>query len=364
IVDKIIDSGDKKSSIWINGVRVDCYIFTPENYESGIMHLTGSAEHNKQLRIIAKSKGLTLSQYGLFRQDSNIRLDNGTEQDIYNKLGYEWIPPEHREGTIEFDTYKIHIIPPSGNISNISYGHSHTPILLKHEDIISDFHIHSNWSDGKNSIESIVVHALSLGLKTIAITDHSQSLKIAHGLSIDRLLEQQQEINRCKQKFPQINILSGSEVDIKSDGTLDYPDHILNNLDIVIGSIHTATKQNVTNIYIKAIESGKLSIIGHITGRLINERMPHDMDIETILQTCKQYNVAIELNCQPNRLDADEQILKRCKHLDIKIALGSDAHDLSQIKYVQSYGLWTAKRAWITKHDLLDIKNIHLGNHP
>jgi DNA polymerase (family 10) len=337
IVDSVIDSGEKKSSIWIKGVRVDCYAFSEKDFESGLMHLTGSADHNKRLREIAISKGLILSQYGLYKRNGNERtgdrLDNGTEKDIYKLLGLHWVPPEHRSGQDEIQKYKL-----DQNIIT----------LLDKSNIVGDYHIHSTWSDGKSSIEEIVNFAISQDLEEIAITDHSQSLKIAKGLSINDLLKRNKEIDILRVKYPMIKILKGSEVDIKSDGSLDYPDEILDQLDFVIASIHTNTQKDVTETYVKAIQTGKVHTIGHIIGRIINEREGHLVDVETVLQACKQNNVAIELNCQPNRLDANEMILKRCKSLGVKISLGSDAHEKNQIIYVKTFGLWMSKRAWLT----------------
>jgi len=343
IVTKIIDSGDKKSSVWVNGVRVDCYVFTDDLFESGIMHLTGSDEHNKRLREIAISKGWILSQYGIYNRGSDNkrtgdRLDDGTETGIYKLLGLEWIPPEHREGNIEIVKYALGNLVP----------------LLQSSDIESDYHVHSTWSDGTNSVRENVEFAIANGFKRIAICDHSQSLKIAKGLSVERLQEKIAEIKQLRKEFPNIKILIGTEVDIKGDGSLDYPDEVLQQLDIVVAAIHTNTKKDVTEIYQTAIRSGKVHVIAHITGRMINERPGLEMNVEEVLKTCAQYNVAIELNCQPNRLDANDAILKRCKALGVKISLGSDAHEKNQIKYVKSFGLWISKRAWLTKDDLLD----------
>lgn len=347
IVDSVIDSGEKKSSVWIKGVRVDCYAFSEENFESGLMHLTGSADHNKRLREIAISKGLILSQYGLYKRDGNERtgdrLDNGTEKDIYRLLGLHWVPPEHRSGQDEIQRYKLD---------------QEIVISLNKSNIVSDHHIHSTWSDGKSSIEEIIQFAINQGLEEIAITDHSQSLKIAKGLSINDLLKRNKEIDILRIKYPMIKILKGSEVDIKSDGSLDYPDEILDQLDFVIASIHTNTQKDVTETYVKAIQTGKIHTIGHIIGRIINEREGHLVNVETVLQACKQSNVAIELNCQPNRLDANEMILKRCKSLGVKISLGSDAHEKNQILYVKTFGLWMAKRSWLTVDNIFKNERI------
>ena len=345
IIDKVIDAGgEKKSSVWVEGVRIDCYVFTDDLFESGIMHLTGSDEHNKRLREMVISKGWILSQYGLYNRGEDNkrigqRLDDGTEKGIYNLLGLQWIPPEHREGNIEIKKYAI------GN---------EVP-LLEEEDIKFDFHVHSTWSDGVSSIRENVLQAIKEGLSGIAICDHSQSLKIAKGLSIDRLKEKIKEVELLRKEFPKFKIFMGSEVDIKSDGTLDYPDEILDKLDVVVASIHTSTKKDVTDIYKIAIETGKVDIIGHITGRMINDRPGLDLNIEQVLKACATNNVAIELNCQPNRLDANDVILKRCKQLGIKIALGSDAHEKNQISYVKTFGLWIGRRAWLTKDDLFYV---------
>jgi len=338
IVDDIIDIGDKKTSVWINGTRSDCYVFEEDNFEAGMQHLTGSATHNQKIRAIAKSKGLMLSQYGLKKGDK--RIDNGTEEDIYHKLGFEFIPPEHRDGTTEFVDYK------KGN---------QVPELLTEADVTADYHIHSRWSDGKHSIEDIVQFAIMQKFKTIAITDHSQSLKIAKGLTIEKLRERNQEIDRLQKKYPQIKILKGAEVDIKADGSLDYPDEILDELDIVLAAIHTKTSGDVTDRYLQVIQSGKINIVSHLIGRIINERKGHTLNIERILQACKDNNVALEFNCQPNRLDIDDSIMSRCKEHGIKVAIGSDAHSKEQLVYAKSFGVWISKRAKLTKENLYDL---------
>jgi DNA polymerase (family 10) len=341
IVDKIINIGKKKASVWVKGIRIDCYIFEADTFESGVMHLTGSADHNEELRRIAKSKGLILSQYGLYRrfgdERTGDRLDDGTETSIYNSLGFNFIPPEHRDDVSQFGKYRID--QPAVN-------------LLKADDIECDFHTHSTWSDGKSTIEEMVQTAIKLGLKSIAITDHSQviSTKV---LAVD-IKRKIGEIEVLRMKYPTIKILMGSEVNIKSDGSLDYSDEILDQLDIVIASIHVHTKQDVTEMYCKAIRTGKVHIIGHLTGRLINQRPGHVMNVEAILQECRNHNVAIEFNCQPDRLDADEDVIRRCKDMGIKIAIGSDAHEKSQIQYSKTFGLWIGRRAWLTKNDLLE----------
>jgi len=341
IVDKIIDSGDKKSSIWIDGVRVDCYVFKKEFFESGVMHLTGCAGHNERLRAIAKSKGMILSQYGLYRRGPNDertdeRIDDGTEKGIYKALGFEWIPPEHREDHEEYTKYQLGKVVP----------------LLTKNDIEYDMHIHSVYSDGTSTIEDNIKFAIEKGLKGIAICDHSQGLKIAKGLLPETLQKKNKEIDELRIKYPNIRIFKGAEVDIKSDGTLDYPYEVLDTLDFVVAAIHTHTKKDVTEAYKKVIQSGKVNTIAHITGRYIHEREGHVFNLEEVLQECKKYNVAIELNCQPKRLDANEQILKRCKSLGIKITFASDAHEKGQIVYTKSFGFWIAKRAWLTKDDL------------
>jgi len=340
IVDKVIDSGDKKSSIWVNGTRCDCYAWDEENFESGVMHLTGSDEHNKYLRILAIRKGWVLSQYGIYERDAEgkrtgSRLDDGTEKGIYDLLGLEFIPPEHRESSQEIDRYiKGNIVP-----------------LLKESDITQDLHAHSTWSDGASTIEDVVASAKSLGLKAIAICDHSQSLKIAKGLTPERMKARNEKIDELRKSCPGIKILKGAEVEIRSDGSLDYDDDVLDELDVVVAARHSQI-EDATEAYIKVIRSGKVNIIAHLTNRLINQRPGHKLDVERVLQECAVHNVAIELNCQPDRLDADSYILKRCKALGVKISFGSDAHHSDAILYVRSYGLWIGRRGWITKDDI------------
>ena len=343
-IDKFIDKGDKKMSVWIKGVKVDFYLFTRDIFESGLMHLTGNAEHNKQLRILAIQRGYILSQYGIYKRGPNDekegdRLDDGTEVGIYKMLGLQFVPPEHREASREFIQYTLQYIAFQ---------------LIKESDVTFDLHTHSNFSDGSSSIEDMIKHAISLGLRGIAITDHSQSLKIAKGLSVEKLQEKKAEIIRLRKEYPQLKILYGTECDIHGDGTLDYPDDVLREFDIVIASIHSPIKTDVTEIYKSAIRTGRVHIIGHITGRLINSRAEHICNYDEILEQCARYNVAVELNAQPNRLDANEYLLQRCKVYGVKVAIGSDAHEKNQMIYIKTFGLWTAKRGWLTKDDLLE----------
>lgn len=340
MVDKVIDSGDKKSSVWINGVRCDAYVWDEDVFESGMMHLTGSDEHNKYLRILAIRKGWMLSQYGIYRRGEDDkrtgdRLDDGTEKGIYKMLGLEFVPPEHREGPQEIDRYVLGSVVP----------------IIKESDITQDLHAHSTWSDGSSSIEDMVAAAKALGLKAIAICDHSQSLKIAKGLTPDRLRERNKLIDELRKSCCDFSILKGSEVEIRSDGTLDYPDDILDELDVVVAARHNQI-DDATEAYVKAIQSGKVNIIAHITNRIIGKRAGHNLNIERVLKECALHNVAIELNCQPDRLDADSYVLQRCKTLGVKISFASDAHHKGAINYVKTFGLWIGRRGWISKDDI------------
>ena len=198
----------------------------------------------------------------------------------------------------------------------------------------------------------MVTSARNLGLKAIAICDHSQSLKIAKGLTPERLRLRNQEIDELRKSCSDIKILKGSEVEIRGDGSLDYPNDVLDELDVVVAARHNQI-DDATEVYVKAIRSGKINIIAHITNRIINKRPGHnDLNIELILRECATYNVAIELNCQPDRLDADTYILKRCKTFGVKVSLGSDAHQHEAISYVKTFGLWLGRRGWLSQDDI------------
>lgn len=341
LVREVISKGETRSSVRTRDfMQVDLRVVEPESYGSALAYFTGSKEHNIKLRDMAKGMGLKLNEYGIFNERTGEKLGGKEEKDIYTILGLQYIPPELREDRGEIEASR------EGKI----------PELVELNEIKGDFHIHSRWSDGWNSIEEIVMYAINKGYEFIAITDHSKSLGVAKGLDEEKLMAQREEIEKLRKKYPQINILHGIEVDIKSDGTLDFSDDILSELDIVIAAIHSGFKQDrdtITRRLISAMENPYVHIIAHPSGRLIGERDPYDVDMEKIIEHAKETGTILEINAYPQRLDLRDIYCKRAKESGVMIAIGTDAHWLSQLEYME-LGVWVARRGWLEKKDVLN----------
>ncbi len=340
-VREVISKGETRSSIRTKEfMQVDLRIVASESFGSALSYFTGSKEHNIRLREMAKGKGLKINEYGIFDEKSDEKLGGREEDDIYKILGLQYIPPELREDRGEIEASREKRIPE----------------LVKLNEIIGDFHVHSKWSDGGNSIEEIVINAMRKGYDFIAITDHSKSLGVAKGLDEEKLRAQKDEIEELRRKYPQINILHGIEVDIKSDGTVDFSDEILSTLDIVIAAIHTGFKQDketITRRIISAMENPYVHIIAHPSGRLIGERDPYNVDMEKVLEYAKKTGTILEINAYPQRLDLKDIYCKKAKEMGIMMAIGTDAHWISQLDYME-FGVWVARRGWLERENVLN----------
>jgi DNA polymerase (family 10) len=338
-VTEVLVSGDTKGSVIIeNGLQVDLRVVGSESYGAALLYFTGSKAHNVKLRTIAVRNGLSINEYGIYRGDK--KLAGSTEQGIYEVLGLPLFEPEIREDRGEFEAST------SNNL----------PRLIKYGDIKGDIHTHSNYSDGKSSIEQMALAAKKMGYEYIAITDHSPASRIANGLDIKRLSQKKEEIEDARKKISGIKILSGTEVDILSDGTLDYPNDVLKELDVVIAAVHSGFKMDkdtMTNRIIKALKNPYVHILGHPTGRLINEREPYNVDLEAVFKTAKQYRKALEINASYMRLDLNDINCRRAKDLGIKITINTDAHHTDQLNFIM-YGIGTARRGWIEKKDVIN----------
>jgi DNA polymerase (family 10) len=337
----ILVKGDTKTSIILtNGIQVDLRVVKPESYGAALQYFTGSKEHNIKLRKLAIKKGLKINEYGVFKRDANERIAGRTEEEVYNTLNLPYIEPELREdrGEIEFAQK------------------DKLPKIIEYDEVHGDFHIHSKWSDGFNSIEELILSAKSRGYDFIAITDHSRSLKIAHGLSIERLLKQIKQINKLNEELDDFRIFTGTECDILPDGSLDYPDKILKELDLVIGAVHSRfkmEKKEMTKRITKAIENEYLKILAHPTGRIIGKREPYELDLEKIIQTAKDNDTLLEINAFPDRLDLKDTNAKLAKEIGAKIAIGTDAHNVTHLRYIH-FGVATARRGWLNSKDVLN----------
>ena len=330
-------AGETKASVRLkeSGLQVDLRVVSLDCFGAAQQYFTGSQAHNVKLRGLAKKQSLKINEYGVFRQDEKLAGDS--EKDVYNIIGLEWIPPEMREdrGEIELAAEKK------------------LPRLIELEDIQGDLHVHSNYSDGHASIQAMATEAKKMGYKYIAICDHSQSAKYAQGLSIERLLNQSNEIDELNQELNDFKILKGIEVDILSDGTLDYPDEILSKLDLVVASIHTAFTKSPTERILKAMENPLVDIIGHPTGRLISQRQGYEIDVSRIFQKAQDTGTAFEINSYPDRLDLSDMDAKLAAEFGIMLAINTDAHELENLNYIK-FGVATARRAWLSRKNILN----------
>ncbi len=338
VKDVLASGGTKGSVILKEGMQADLRVVGPESYGAALLYFTGSKAHNVKLRTLATKKGLKINEYGVYKGEK--RIAGETEKEMYKTLGLPYIPPELREdrGEIEaaFD--------------------GELPDLIEQGDIRGDLHTHTKWSDGKATIEEMAESARRLGYEYIAITDHSPSQTIANGLSIERLRAKQKELESAAKKFKNIKILMGTEVDIKSDGTLDYPDNVLKELDVVIASVHSGFKmdrETMTNRIIRAVKNSYVHAIGHPTGRLLGERDPYDVDIDLVIEAALEYGKALEVNGSYPRLDLNDLNARKAVDAGVKIIISTDAHSTDQLLFMK-YGVGTARRGWVEKKDVLN----------
>lgn len=338
-VKEVLASGSTKGSVITKDeMQVDLRVVGPESYGGALLYFSGSKAHNVRLRGMAQKKGLRINEYGIFKGEK--KLAGETEKEMYENLGLPLISPELREDRGEIEAAV------EGNL----------PHLIELSDIKGDLHMHTTWSDGKASIEDMAKSATELGYEYIAITDHSPSSTIANGLSVKRLKDKKKELNSVNKKIKGINILMGSEVDIKNDGSLDYPDEVLKKLDVVIASVHSRFKmdrETITKRIVKALENPYVHAIGHPTGRLINEREPYDVDIDRLIETALKYDKALEVNSSYLRLDLKDLHVKKAVEAGVKIIISTDAHRPEGLLQMR-YGVGTARRGWVQKKDVLN----------
>ncbi|MCD6109815.1 DNA polymerase/3'-5' exonuclease PolX [bacterium] len=340
-MDEILAHGPTKSSIVLNsGIQVDLRVIEEESFGAAMHYFTGSKAHNIAIRDRAKKKGLKVNEYGVFKGRKN--LASKTEEDVFKAIGLPFIIPELRKNDGEIEAAEKGKLPKS--------------IELK--DIKGDLHMHTNASDGSEPLGKVVKYCYEAGYEYIAITDHSKSSHIANGLDEKRLLNQYKEIDKLNKLYKDKNfkIFKGSEVDILSDGSLDFSDEILSQMDIFPASVHSKfsmSEKDMTKRIIKAIKNPYVKMIGHPTGRLINRREPYKLNIEAVIDAAIEYNTTLELNCQPTRLDLTDKYLRRAKEKGAKIVINTDSHHTSQRAYMQ-YGIYIARRGWLEKGDVLN----------
>ncbi|NLB73934.1 MAG: DNA polymerase/3'-5' exonuclease PolX [Firmicutes bacterium] len=313
-------------------VEVDISIVEPAEFPFALLATTGSKNHLAGLKSVAHRLGLKLARDGLFSEKGE-NPEVACEADIYKALGMEYVPPELREMTGEIEAAL----------------EKRLPRLLVAEDIRGDLHMHTSWSDGAESIESMAEAAKALGYEYVAITDHSKSLGIAGGLSEMRLAKQMEALNLLRAKFAGIHLLSGIELEILKDGSLDYPDSVLYDLDVVVASVHSAFGQPedvMTDRIVKAIRSGSVNIIAHPTGRVLGRRLGYDVDMDTVIYEAARHNVALEINAYPERMDLDSKLARKAMEAGVYIVINTDSHNTNELRFM-SYGLDVARRAWL-----------------
>lgn len=324
--------GDTKATVILDsGLQVDLMVLDEAQYGSLLQHFTGSKDHNAALRGLARKQGLSLSEYGFQHEDGSV-TSCATEEEVYGTLGLEWIPPELREARGELE----------------AAGVGRLPHLVTNERIKGDFHAHSIYSDGVSTIEEMALAAIRRGYDYIAITDHSQGLGVAGGLTPEDFARQWQEISALNEELAPFRILSGVELEIRTEGDLDLADDVLAQFDVVVAAVHLGLRQDeerMTSRVIAAMRSPHVDIIAHPTGRLLGQRERVAIDFEAVVQEAAKMGSMLEINAQPNRLDLDGELAQRAINEGVMLALGSDAHHAEGLG-VMRFGVATARRGW------------------
>lgn len=345
VVDEIIVKGHSKSTVRLfNGMDADIRVFKEDDFGSALIYFTGSRELNIQLRKIAISQKMKLNEYGVFRGD--VRLASKTESDVFQALGMEYIPPELRENTGEIEAAQ------EGKL----------PQLVVNEDIKGDLHLHTTWSDGKSTIKEMAIEAINRGYEYLAITDHTL-LPVARGMDGKRLTQQMREIDKINSEINEITLLKGAEVNLDSLGNLDISSDVLEELDIVIASVHYDLRQDPEKMnmrILKALENEQVNILAHPTGRKLKERQAYRLDLEQLFQRAAETNTVLEVNSQPKRLDLKDIHIKMAVKHGCQLALNTDAHHQQDMSYME-LGVATARRGWAEKKDVINtfsLKNL------
>jgi DNA polymerase (family 10) len=322
-------------------LHIDLRVVEPEALGAALQYFTGSKDHNVRLREMARRQGLSISEYGVFDERTGARVAGATEADVYGAVGLPWIPPELRENAGEIEAAR------EGRL----------PTLVTADAIRGDLHAHTDWTDGNLPLERLIEAAEQRGYEYIVVSDHSQSTTIARGLTVEQLTAQVRKIRELQPRF-RIRILTGSECDILSDGTMDFPDEVLRELDIVVAAVHSRfsqTRAAMTARIVRALEHPHVDVLAHPTGRLIGSREPYDVDLESVFAAAAQHGKAIEINGSPDRLDLSDVHARRAAELGIPIAVNSDTHYLSNLDNLE-LGLGVARRAWLGPEHILNAR--------
>ena len=344
-VAEVLLSGPTKTAIRTHdGLQVDLRVLDPARWGTALQYFTGSQAHNIRLRGLALDRGFSLSEYSLKRKDGT-ELLCASEQDVYQALGLPFIPPPLREDRGEIEAALAGTLPD----------------LVELQDLKGDFQFHTTWSDGSHSLLEMAQAAQALGLEYALVTDHSHSLGVAGGLTAQDLRRQRAEIEQVnRQLAPGFCLLAGAEVEVRADGSLDFPDEVLADLDLVVASLHTGLRQDrerVTSRLLAAIRNPHVDVIAHPTGRLIGGREGADLDMESIFRAAAETSTALEVNALPDRLDLRDAHVRRAIELGVKLVISSDAHHVSGFRLLP-FGVATAQRGWATPADVINTRSV------
>lgn len=349
MVARVLGHGPTKSSVELhNGLQVDLRVLEKARWGTALNYFTGSQAHNIRMRELALKKGLSLNEHAFSPVDESGTIIEdapkilcATEEEVYATVGLPWIAPELREDAGEIEAAQ------EGRL----------PRLIEISDIRSDLHMHTTWSDGTLSIRQMAEAAKARGKQFIVITDHSQYSAIANGLSVERILQQQGEVRQVDREMgPDFRVFHGVEMDIRSDGSMDYPDEVLAQLDFVVASLHFSLRQEravITRRLLNAIENPHVDLIGHPRGQLINEREPADLDMDAVFEAARKHGTALEINANPARLDLEAQYARRAVELGIPICIDTDAHSAEDMDKLP-FGILTARRGWVTAESVIN----------
>lgn len=340
MVKDVLVHGPKKTSVVVeSGIQIDLRIAEPEAFGAMLQYFTGSQQHNIRLRDFANRQGLSLNEYGITNTETGQVEEFADEASFYARLGLPWMPPEIRTGLYEVDAGLEGTLPE----------------LVVATDLKGDLHLHSEWSDGNDPMEFMVEAAAAQGYDYMALTDHSQGLGVANGLTVERLESQISLLREMQQKYD-ITILCGSECDIRASGEMDFPDEMLAQLDVVVASVHSAMGQDqatMTARMIKAIEHPSVTIIGHLTTRLLGQREPVEFDLEAVLQAARDTGTALEINASPERLDLRDTHAYRAREMGVPLVINTDSHHHTHLDK-RRFGVAVARRAWCRPEDILN----------
>jgi DNA polymerase (family 10) len=343
-VSEVVLSGETKTTVRLhNGLQVDLRVLEPNRWGAALQYFTGSQAHNVRVRELARQQGLSLSEYGFKTADGGEILCP-EEEDVYQTLGMPWIPPEQREDRGEIQAAQ------TGQL----------PQLVEWDDILGDLHAHSDWSDGAGTLVEMAEAARAKGYSYLLISDHTQSLGVANGLSVERLHAQRIEIDALNRQWDDFVLLQGCELEIKADGSLDFADDVLAGLDFVVASIHTSLRQEremITSRMITALRNPYVDVIGHPSGRILGQREASAVDLDAVLEVAVETGTALEVNSIPARLDLDDAHVRRALELGVKIAINSDAHHPGGLNSLP-FGLATARRGWSTVAGVLNTMTL------